>query len=191
MNVAVSDQMTHILDEIDEGKPQAASKLLPLVYEQLRQQAHRQMARERPGGTLDATALVHEAYLKLARDRPLKWAARTQFLHAAAGAMRRILIDRARSRRRIKRGGGRRRLCLTAVDLADSGDPAEILAVDEAIRHLEKQWPDVARVVRLRFYGGMSVEATAQALRVSQRTVYRDWTFARAWLIRELGYDKA
>lgn len=191
MNVAASEQVTRILEQIDQGQGESASQLLPLVYEQLRAQAHRQMARERPGGTLDATSLVHEAYLKLVGDRSFKWAARTQFMHAAAGAMRRILIDRARRRKRIKRGGNQRRLPLTALDLASSGSPSEILSVDEAICRLEKVAPDVAQVVRLRFYGGLSVEETARALKVSARTVYRDWTFARAWLIRELGYEKA
>jgi len=190
MKPAASEQVTQILDQIEQGKVDWANALLPLVYEQLRRQARSQVAKERPGGTLGATALVHEAYLKLVGKHPVGLTARKEFLHAATVAMRRILIDRARTRKRLKRGGGQsRRQSLTSIGLCAVQNSDQILAVDEAICRLEKEAPDVAKLVRLRFYAGLSMKETAQALGVSMRTVYRDWTFARAWLIRELGHD--
>jgi RNA polymerase sigma factor (TIGR02999 family) len=150
------------------------------------------MSAERPDHTLQATALVHEAYARLVgRDggREVAWAGRAHFFHAAAEAMRRILIDHARARAGAARGGGRRRVPLDVADVADLAardDPEAILALDEAVAGLEKQDPDAAAVVRLRFYAGLSVEETAQALGTSPRTVKRDWAFARAYLLRVL-----
>jgi RNA polymerase sigma factor (TIGR02999 family) len=160
-----------------------------MVYEELRRLARQHMGNERAGHTLQATALVHEAYLKLIGQETAPWAGRKQFFFAAADAMRRILVDHARAHRGPKRGGGRRRVSLSVVELASEQRGAEILALDEALSRLEKVSPDVAAVVRLRFYAGLTIEETAQALGVSPRTVKRDWTFARARLFQALNSD--
>ncbi len=144
------------------------------------------MESERADHTLQATGLVHEAYVRLVGNNELEWANRAHFFHAAAEAMRRILIEYARARAGPKRGGGRRQLPLDIVDLATEADPAQILALDEAISRLEEKDPDAARVVRLRFYAGLSVEEVAKSIGVSPRMVKRDWSFARAFLFREL-----
>ena len=178
---------TQILAAANAGDKRAAGELLPLVYQELRRLAAQRLADERPGHTLQPTALVHEAYLRLIGDDGRRWADRTHFFRAAAESMRRILIDHARAKRGPKRGGARNRVPLDLAELAAEADGDEILAVTEAISRLEAQNPEVAEIVRLRFYVGLTVEETAQALGVSERTVYRDWTFARAWLIRELG----
>lgn len=172
--------------------------LLPLVYAQLRAAAHRQMAAERPGHTLAATALVHEAYLKLVGPRDLPWQNRAHFYAAAAEAMRQILLDHAKSRARLKRGGGQSRHQLLLDDavhlpITDSAnDPAnedhssDVLALDAAIRRLEDRDPRVAQVVRLKYYAGLEIAQVALAQGVSERTVKNDWAFAKAWLEREL-----
>jgi len=152
-----------------EGDSHAAAELFPLIYAELRSLARQRMANERAGHTLQATALVHEVYLKLLGDRRNPWASRKQFFFAAAEAMRQILIDHARARGGLKRGGGRNRVPLSVVDLAADEQIPEILALDEAISRLEKVSPDVAAVVRLRFYAGLSVEETAEALGISPR----------------------
>jgi len=166
---------------------QSASKLFPLVYEQLRNLARQRMADEREGHTLQATALVHEAYLRLAGRGQGAFSSRAQFFFAAAEAMRRILIDHARARGQLKRGGGNARMPLNVLDLAADEQIPQILALDEAILRLEQSSPTVAAVVRLRFYAGLSIEETAEALGISPRTVKREWTYARATLHRELG----
>jgi len=164
-----------------------ASKLFPLVYEQLRNLAHRRMNDEREGHTLEATALVHEVYLRMAARNRANWSGRSQFFLAAAEAMRRILIDHARARGQLKRGGGKVRMPLNVLDLAAEDQIPQILALDEAILRLEEMSPEVAAVVHLRFYAGLSVEETAAALGISPRTVKREWTYGRAILHRELG----
>ncbi len=173
---------------LDETKDSAhrVECLLPLVYDQLRAVAQRALAAERPGHTLQATALVHEAYLKLVGEREIPWASRAHFYVAAAEAMRRILIDHARARGRVKRGGGgRARLTLSDVtDLASK--PDEIVRFDEAFGRLEGESSEAAAIVRLRFFAGLSVDQTAEALGVSTSTVDRRWAFARAWLYRIL-----
>jgi RNA polymerase sigma factor (TIGR02999 family) len=183
-------EVTKLLDAIGQRDPAAADKLLPLVYDELRRMARARMAGERAGHTLQATALVHEAYLRLVGKhddgRNIAWANRAHFFHAAAEAMRRILIEHARAKAGPVRGGGRCRIPLDVVDLATHADPIQILALDEAISRLEQKDPDAARVVRLRFYAGLSVEEVANAVGVSVRTVKRDWSFARAFLIRAL-----
>jgi RNA polymerase sigma factor (TIGR02999 family) len=190
MSSPTPQSVTRLLYDVEQGDPHAANDLLPLVYEQLRSIARRQMADERAGHTLDATALVHEAYLRLMHDRTVGWAGRAQFFCAAAEAMRRILVEHARSRNRLKRGGGipRRRVPLSVLELATEHDPAQILALDDAVRRLEEQSPDLAAVVRLRFFAGLSIEETAEALGMSARSVKRDWSYARAWLFRVLEY---
>ena len=172
-----------------QGDPRAAAELFPFVYAELRNLARRRMANERAGHTLQATALVHEAYLKLLGGNGNPWTSPKQFFFAAAEAMRQILIDHARARAVLKRGGGKKRVPLSVIDLASDEQIPQILALDEAISRLEKVSPDVAAVVRLRFYAGLSVEETAEALGISPRTVKREWTYARARLFRELTDD--
>lgn len=161
-----------------------ATDLLPLVYDELRLLARHRLASERAGHTLQPTALVHEVYLRIAGTRG--FASEALFFHAAAEAMRRILIDHARSHSRIKRGGDLRRLPANVLDLAESTEPEEILALDDAIERLEREMPQPAAVVRLRFYAGLSVEEVARTLDLSPRTINRHRTFARAWLYRQL-----
>ncbi|HEY8750349.1 MAG TPA: ECF-type sigma factor [Tepidisphaeraceae bacterium] len=162
------------------------SELFPIVYEQLRGLARRRMAEERVDHTLQTTGLVHEAYVRLQAGGQIEWASRGQFFVAAAEAMRRILIDHARARGQTKRGGRHRRVLINVLDLAAEEQIPEIMALDEALSRLDQQSPDVAKVVRLRFYAGLSVEETAKVLGVSPRTVKREWTYARAVLFREL-----
>lgn len=163
-----------------------ADELLTLVYTQLRRIAQQRMADERAGHTLQATALVHEAYVRLIGDREVEWAGRAHFFHAAAEAMRRILVEHARARGRVKRGGGAQRIPLNVLDLAADADAQEIGALDAAIKRLEAQDPSAGAVVRLRFYAGLTVEQTAASLGLSGRTVIREWNYARAVLFREL-----
>lgn len=175
--------------ELSDELTGSAEKLLPLVYESLKALARQRMALERPGHTLQATALVHEAYMRLARGKTVRWEGRVQFYHAAADAMRRILIEHARARGRVKRGGEARRLPVNLLDLAQDADREEILALDGAIRRLEEHTPDIAAVVRLRFYAGLTVAQTADALAMGRRSVDRAWAYARVWLYRELYGD--
>lgn len=180
---------TQALAKSQDDLPARAEELLPLVYESLKALARQRMALERPGHTLQATALVHEAYLRLIRGKNLRWSGRIQFYHAAAEAMRRILVEHARARGRVKRGGEARRLPVNLLDLAEDADREEILALDEAIRRLEEHTPDIAAVVRLRFYAGLTVAQTAEALAMGRRSVDRAWAYARVWLYRELYGD--
>jgi RNA polymerase sigma factor (TIGR02999 family) len=179
------EDATRLLLAASGGDKQAADRLLPLVYEQLRSAAQRDLASERAGHTLCATALVHEAYLKLIGPREVAWAGRGHFYAAAAEAMRRILVDHARARGR--RGGELRRLAeigdVAALALADS---EQILAVDDAVGRLESEDPEAASIVRLRFYAGLSVDQAADALGLSPRTAARLWSYARAVLYRDL-----
>jgi RNA polymerase sigma factor (TIGR02999 family) len=182
-------EATQLMEAVTRGEERAAGDLLPLVYEELRKLAHHRMQGERVDHTLGSTGLVHEAYLRLVGDVQVKWANRAHFFHAAAEAMRRILIEHARAKAGPQRGGGRRKVPLDVVDLARTEDPTQILALDEAISRLEQLDADAARTLRLRFYAGLSVDETAKALGSSPRTVKRDWAFARAFLLRELGGD--
>ncbi len=175
-----------LLDESLDSSARA-EKLLPLVYEQLRAVAQRAMADERPDHTLQATALVHEAFPRLVGDREIPWTGKAHFYVAAAEAMRRVLLDHAKARGRLKRGAGRSPLALTdVVDLA-TRDSRDVLMFDEAFRRLEDESPEAAAIVRLRVFAGLGVEHTAEALGVSTSTVDRRWAFARAWLFRQFG----
>ena len=181
-----SNNVTRLMRHAEAGDEQAADALLPLVYKQLRAIAQQQMSQERQEHTLQATALVHEAYLRMVGSERVGWRGRAHFFVAASEAMRRILIEHARKRGRLKRGGNRRRVPLSVVDLAADADLDEILSVDDAIRRLEEQDERLGRVVRLRFYAGLSVGQTAEALGVTDRTIRRDWLLAKAWLRRAL-----
>jgi RNA polymerase sigma factor (TIGR02999 family) len=175
---------------LDATPPESVEDLVSRVYDQLRRMAQQLMSQERPDHTLQATALVHEVYVRLLGSQRVDFCSRSQFFHAAAEAMRRILIERGRERRRLKRGGpdaGRNRIPLECVDLAAEVDGDDILELDQAITQLEAEQPDVAAVVRLRFFAGLGIDETAQVLNISPRTVNREWTYARAWLFRRLG----
>jgi len=174
---------THLLDAVAAGDPKAAAELLPLVYDELRKLAAARMAEEKPGQTLQATALVHEAYLRLVGpDANRHWDGRGHFFAAAAESMRRILVDRAREKGRQKRGGGLHRIDVDALDLATTVTPDQLLAVDEALAKLAATDPTAARVVELRYFAGLTVEEAGAALGVSTATAYRHWNYARAWL---------
>jgi RNA polymerase sigma factor (TIGR02999 family) len=176
-----------VLARLRAGDAQAARELWPPVYAELRSIAARVLRNERPGHTLQPTALVNEAYLKLVGQQA-DWQNRAHFIAVAAQAMRRILVDHARARAASKRGGALFRITLDNLDLASTGEPAfdDLLAVDSALAELEQLDSAVARVVELRYFGGLSIEETAEALGVSSATVKREWSVARAWLYRKL-----
>jgi RNA polymerase sigma factor (TIGR02999 family) len=188
--VAMSD-VTQILQQIESGDPSAAAELLPLVYEELRKLAAARMAQESPDHTLQATALVHEAYVKLvgAGSEP-GWQNRRHFFMAAAEAMRRILIDHARRKQRVKHGGDRRRVALDGVEPPVETRPDELLLIDEALERLENEDPQAAEVVKLCYFGGLEVEEAADLLGISRATAYRHWNYARAWLHAEVARDR-
>ncbi len=181
------NEVTRILSALERGQAGAAERLLPLVYEQLRNLAAQRLAEEQPGQTLQATALVHEAYLRLVgAEHGQRWDSRGNFFAAAAEAMRRLLIDSARRKKAQKHGGGWHRLDVldTALAVDSAGD--DLLAVDEALLHLAAQEPLIAKLVELRFFAGLTLQQTADVLNISLRTANRHWTYARAWLRREL-----
>jgi RNA polymerase sigma factor (TIGR02999 family) len=179
--------VTAILDAIEQGEPGAAEQLLPLVYDELRRLAASQLAREAPGQTLDAPALVHEAYLRLVGGASgPSFTGRGHFFAAAAGAMRRILVDNARRKRRARHGGDRQRVELDESVPAPPAASEDLLALDEALEKLATEDPPAAAVVQLRYFAGLSVEEAAEALGISRATAYRHWTFARTWLLHQL-----
>jgi len=182
------NDVTRIFDQIGHGDPHAAQQLLPLVYEELRKLAAQKLAREKPGQTLQPTALVHEAYLRLVGSTPDKqWEQRGHFFAAAAEAMRRILVESARRKQSRKHGGGRPRDESNLDDLAgsDKGDPLELLAVHEVLDQLAEKSPRKAELVKLRYFLGCTMAEAAQLLGVSQATAEEDWTYAKAWLRRQ------
>ena len=176
--------ITRILSDIKRGDPKAAEQLLPLVYDELRKLAAQKLAQEKPGQTLQATALVHEAYVRLVdQDGARGWDSRGHFFAAAAEAMRRILVDRARHQQTRKAGGGRRRLDLDGAEPAlEEESGGDLLALDEALRQLEAEDPRKAGLVKLRFFAGLTAEQAAAALGVSTSTAEKDWAYARSWL---------
>jgi len=180
------NEVTQILNAAAGGDSDAARQLLPLVYAELRKLAESRLAKTPPGNTLQPTALVHEAYLRLVGSGDPGWQGRNHFFGAAAQAMRDILVEQARRKSRVKHGGGLARLELDEVQTAEEPDPQEVLGVDEALAKLEKEDPRAAQVVVLRYFGGLTEPETAAVLEVSESTVVRDWKFARTWLFREL-----
>ena len=178
--------VTCILNAIGGGDSKAAQDLLPLVYEELRKLAAHKMANEAPGQTLQPTALVHEAWLRLVGTENPQFEGRGHFFAAAAEAMRRILIDRARQKLSLKRGTGAARVNLEDLEVASAADDDTLLAVDEALTKLAREDPDSAEFIKLRFFAGVTNDEAAQALGIPERTARRHWSFARAWLFREI-----
>jgi RNA polymerase sigma factor (TIGR02999 family) len=179
--------VTQLLDAAAAGDPRAAAELLPLVYDELRKLAAARMAGEKPGQTLQATALVHEAYLRLVGGgAPQDWNGRSHFFAAAAEAMRRILVDRGRRKQNLRQGGGRKRLELAEADVAAPGPDSDVLAVDEALGRFEKLDPTKAELIKLRYFAGLTIPEAAGVLGISRATADRHWAYARAWLHAEL-----
>jgi RNA polymerase sigma factor (TIGR02999 family) len=180
-------EVTRILSAIDQGDPQAAEQLLPLVYDELRKLASQKLAREAPGQTLQATSLVHEAYLRLVDvEKAQDWNTRGHFFAAAAEAMRRILIETARRKRAVKRGGDQAKVDLDQLEIAASDMPHDLLALDEALIAFTAVDPKAAELVKLRYFAGLTIKQAAEVLGVSPRTADSLWAFARAWLLQRI-----
>lgn len=178
--------ITLVLEAINRGESQASEQLLPLVYKELRNLATAKMLQESAGHTLQPTALVHEAWLRLVGDGNKNWKGRAYFFAAAAEAMRRILVEHARRKARLKHGGGQQRVDIENLELAEPQPDRKILLVDEALEHLEKSNPERARVVVLKFFGGLTNKEVAETLDIGERTVDRHWVCAKAWLYQKL-----
>jgi RNA polymerase sigma factor (TIGR02999 family) len=186
------NDVTCILSAIEQGNPQAAEQLLPLVYDELRRLAGQKLAHEKPGQTLDATALVHEAYIRLVDvEKARHWNSRGHFFAAAAEAMRRILVEAARRKQSQKHGGQRRRVDLDQAEAAAAALPEDLLALDEALERLSQHDPVAGKLVQLRYFAALSIEQAAEVLGLSTATAYRHWSFARAWLHAQLAGGKA
>jgi len=179
--------VTQMLNAIEHGDPNAAEALLPVVYEELRKLAAQKMAHEAPGQTLQPTALVHEAWLRLTGNENVKWDGRAHFFAAAAEAMRRILIDNARRKQRLRHGGGQQRVDILEVDIPAAANDEELLAVSDALDKLAAHNQAKAELVKLRYFVGLTIEEAAEILGISAPTAKRHWTYARAWLYREIG----
>lgn len=187
MAPSMDPRITHILNAADAGDTSVSDELLPLVYDELRRLAAARLGHERQGHSLQATALVHEAYVRLTQDSPdLRWTGRGHFFGAAAEAMRRILVDRARARKAAKRGGDRKHLRLELADLALNDVPAELLDLDASLTRLAAIEPVKAELIKLRFFAGLTMDQAADALGISPSTADRHWSFARAWLYRDM-----
>jgi RNA polymerase sigma factor (TIGR02999 family) len=185
--LSAMEEITRVLSAIEGGDPRAAEELLPLVYDELRKLAAQRLAQEKPCQTLQATALVHEAYLRLVKqDGSPEWNSRGHFFAAAAEAMRRILVNRARDKGRQKRGGGRRPVEIDRVHVADQASDEDLVAIDDALEELARQNAPCAELVKLRFFTGLTLDEAAAALNISRSTANRYWAFARAWLFETL-----
>jgi RNA polymerase sigma factor (TIGR02999 family) len=184
------NDVTQVLKAIEQGDPNAASRLLPLVYDELRRLAGQKLTHEAPGQTLQATALVHEAYLRLVGKGDQRWDSRGHFFAAAAEAMRRILVENVRRKRSLKQGGGRAREDLDEAQLAAPEPSEDLLALDEALEKLATNDPVKAELVKLRYFAGMTIEEAAAALGISNATAKRYWTYARTWLYQEITGDQ-
>jgi len=178
--------VTRILNAIEAGDTRAADKLIPLVYEELRLLAAQKLSQEPPGQTLQATALVHEAYIRLVEGENQNWNSRGHFFKAAAEAMRRILVENARRKKSVKRGGDRQRIELSEASLAIESSSDDLLALDEALNRLSTEEPSIADLVRLRYFGGLTIDQVAEIQGVSRRTAIDHWAYARSWLAREV-----
>lgn len=189
MAAASQSDVSQLLRAWGQGEESALSALMPLVYAELHRRAHRYMSQERPGHTLQTTALIHETYLRLVGSQPVEWQNRSQFLALAARAMRQILVDHARARRRLKRGGGSPQLSFDETLLVTGPPSCDLVRLDEALEALATTDERKSRVVELRYFGGLSVEETATVLGVSPQTVLRDWKLAKTWLLRELSRE--
>jgi RNA polymerase sigma factor (TIGR02999 family) len=188
--MAEASDVTRILSAIEQGDPHAAEQLLPLVYDELRKLAAQRLAQEQPGQTLQPTALVHEAYLRLVGgSQPQDWDGRGHFFAAAAEAMRRILVESARRKSTAKRGGKLRRIDVERLSVADGGREAELLALDDALAELARHDPQAAALVKLRYFAGLSHQEAADALGIGRRAADRLWALARAWLYQRLSED--
>jgi RNA polymerase sigma factor (TIGR02999 family) len=185
VNAANPAEVTRILLDWSEGDRDAPARLMPLVYEELRRLARERLRRERANHTLQATALVHEAFLRLVDQTRVSWRSRAHFFAVAAGQMRRILVDHARAHHAAKRGGPAQQLCLEET-IALAERPVDLVSLDEALDGLTRIYPRKARVVELKFFGGLDSKEIAEVLEVSEKTVRRDWSFAKLWLLREL-----
>jgi RNA polymerase sigma-70 factor (ECF subfamily) len=186
MTQASPKDVTQLLINWGKGDEQALEQLMPLVYQELRRLAHRHLGRERDGHTLQTTALVHEAYMRLVDQKEVQWQNRAHFFAVAAQMMRRILVDYARARQYAKRGGGAQQVALDEAMVVSDERAADVVALDEALNSLAEFDPRKSRMVELRFFGGLSIEETAEVLALSPGTVMREWTLAKAWLQREI-----
>jgi RNA polymerase sigma factor (TIGR02999 family) len=184
------NEVSKLLRAWSDGDQSALDRLAPIVYEELRRVAHRHMERERPGHMLQTTALVNEAYLRLVNYRHMQWHDRAHFFAVAAQAMRRILVDQARTRN-VKRGAGLHRTSLDSAAIVNGDRTADLVALDDAMNALARLDPRKVQIIEMRFFGGLSVEDAAEVLKVSPATVRRDWSIAKLWLYRELGGEKA
>jgi len=180
------NEITQVLQSVRHGGGSAAEELLPLVYNELRNLAAARMAQEAPGQTLQATALVHEAWLRMVGDGDRSWQNRAHFFGAAAEAMRRILVDNARHKSRLKRGGGQIRLDIADLDLAAATPDEKVLLINESLELLRAEDPEKAKIVVMKFFGGMTNEEVAENLQVAERTVERQWAYAKAWLFQSI-----
>jgi RNA polymerase sigma factor (TIGR02999 family) len=182
----MNEKITLVLEAIGKGDQQASEDLLPMVYQELRLLAAAKMAREMEGQTLQPTELVHEAWLRLVSNEGQNWENRTHFLGAAAEAMRRILVDRARHKAAIKHGGGHRPVDIAGLELAATTPDDKVLLIDEALERLRAEDPEKARIVTLKFFGGLTNREIAEHMKIGERTVEREWAFAKAWLMRTI-----
>jgi len=185
-----SKDVTHLLEELRDGNEDAVARLVPLLYSELRRMAASYLSRERRDHTLQPTAVVHEAYLRLVDQKNVHWQNRQHFFGVAAQAMRRVLVDHARSHQSLKRGGAQGKVPLESAMVCATDRSAELVAIDEALSRLATFDPQQARIIELRFFGGLTVEETAQVLGISPATVKRGWNVAKAWLTRELGKER-
>lgn len=190
MSTTQSIDITRILHDIERGEEQASEQLLPLVYKELRQQAARQMAKEKSNHTLQPTALVHEAYLRLVGGEEQQWENRRHFFSAAAEAMRRILVENARRKQRIRHGGEWQRVELNGLDVAVTANDDQLMIVNEALAKLEEEDPESAELIKLRFFVGLPNVQAAKILNMSERTAKRNWAYARAWLFEEISRNR-
>jgi RNA polymerase sigma factor (TIGR02999 family) len=185
------ENITELLASYGRGNKESLDQLMPIVYDELRRQAARYLRREQAGHTLQTTALIHEAYVRLVDQRNMQWQNRAHFFGIAAQMMRRILVDHARSKKRVKRGGSELRVSLDDANVAAKGQDLDVVALDEALDRLAQIDEQQSRVVELRFFSGLSVEETAEVMGISKSTVKRDWSMAKAWLHRELSGEIA